>query len=78
MTKKRRPPTIKVELDPTHPEALRRTQSKHFKALEKWAMDQPATVCGVPIVWCLNYDLIQVTNQAYLSHLLQPAQEGGA
>ena len=74
MTKKRRPPKLPpTPTDPLSPEALKATQAKHFRALESWALEQPATVCGVPIVWCLNYDLIQVTNQAYLTLLLQQA-----
>lgn len=71
--KKRRQPKQPTQpADPLTPEALKAAQAKHFRALESWALNQVATVCGVPILWCLNYDLVQVTNQAYLSHLLPP------
>lgn len=69
--KKRRQPKTAQPADPLAPEALKQAQAKHFRTLESWALNQVATVCGVPIILCLNYDLVQVTNQAYLSHLLQ-------
>lgn len=71
MSKKRRQPKTAQSVDPLSPEALKAAQAKHFRTLESWALNQVATVCGVPIILCLNYDLVQVTNQAYLSHLLQ-------
>lgn len=72
MSRKRRQSKVTQPVDPLTPEALKAAQAKHFRTLEAWALSQMATVCGVPILWCLNYDLVQVTNQAYLSHLLQP------
>lgn len=72
MSRKRRQPKTTQPVDPLAPESLKAAQAKHFRALESWALNQQATVCGVPIILCLNYDLVQITNQAYLGYLLPP------
>lgn len=57
-------------LDPLSPEGLQQAQATHFRALEAWSLSQPAVVCGVPVLWSLNYDTQQAINQQYLNRLL--------
>lgn len=49
---------------------LKTAAGKHLRALEKWAAEQPP-VAGVPVIQALTYDLIQVTNGAYLNAILK-------
>jgi hypothetical protein len=55
---------------------LKAAQGKHLRAIENWARQQPQ-VAGIPILQTLTYDLIQVTNQAYLNAILSPPQPEG-
>lgn len=72
MKTKRKGPKPKEQptLDPLSPEGLQQAQAAHFRALEAWSLSQPAVVCGVPILWSLNYDVQQAINQQYLNRLL--------
>lgn len=53
----------------------------HLFFLETWTKDLPTTLYGVDVVRCLNYELIQVLNHAYLGYRLgqqeaeKPAEE---
>lgn len=49
---------------------LKVAQGKHLRALEEWASRQPL-VADVPVLQALTYDLIQVTNGAYLNAILK-------
>ena len=48
---------------------LEKAQARNFAFLETFA-DKTYRVCGVPVLQCLNYELIQVLNNMYLQTII--------
>ena len=50
---------------------LAKAQVRNIHFLESWTNSQPAVVAGVNLITCLNYEVLQYLNQAFLKEYLQ-------